>query len=214
MAIPANVPGVLKIDLFKDDQSNSWTESFYVSNTTGLPWLTADVNVVLTAVLSAYTASFKAQFPATVTLDKVEATDLSSPSGVRVSNSPATVGTAATTTMAPISCSVRTTFLEALRYRGGRPGIFQGGFQASNLFNPSHWSAATVTAAQSALGALLGDIAACTLSTGGHPFMCVVHRFAGHVELVHPIVNAILGVETQNRVCSQRRRLGRGTAGE
>jgi hypothetical protein len=213
MVAPLPVAGVIKIDLSKTDGVSNWSESFYASNETGDAWTLADINEVESAVDTAYISHFKLLFPPSVELTNITVTDLTSMTGIQDVFEAAQVGTAAATGPCSISNAVRTTFLEPIRYRGGKPGVFCGGFQSSDLLTPIHWQATTVEAVDFAWEQMIEAVNGAPLAGGRHPTVVAVHRELHDLTLEPPTTYPVTSTETQTRICSQRRRLGRRSAG-
>ena len=94
------------------------------------------------------------------------------------------------------------------RYRGGHPRTYVNGVVSADFFNVNQYKAANIALWLADWNLFRGDVAALALSTGSpFTFVNVSYRSGGVVRAV-PVVDTVIDTAVQDRICSQRRRLG------
>lgn len=212
------VPGGLKIQSFWNTQDKKWSFAFHLLKAIASAWSGADIAHVLTEFASSVTTNILPRYGAyTQNLSNV-ATDLTSNMGLMVPDTGVGAGTRMETDPQPISCALRCTYTAALRARGGHPGQFFGGLDANDRdpASAAMWTTATRTAWISAIGNLVSDLTALSLPSGSSCNPVYISYFSNGAFRTPPLAIAITptGVEVQQRICSRRRRLGKGVPGE
>lgn len=215
--LPA-VPGLMRLDLDWATQSKNWSTALHLLHTLTSPYSSADFSSIFTALASAVTSDILPLFGANTVSTGFKATDLTSSTGLMEVDEGVGSGTGTGTHPLPINNTIRTTYLPPLRYRGGRPGNSWSGLDMADQETGSAtmWSTATHAAWQSGVVELLSALTGLSVPSGGTVSPVTVSYFTGHALRPTPLTFQIaLGaVETQQRVCSKRRRLGRGVPGE
>lgn len=216
MAAKPPVPGVLKL-------TTNWTQSgqniaflLHLLKPALTAWGLGDITTALTTLGSSLATHLLPLMSSDIDNASNMATDLTSAMGLQVTDTGVGSGTIAPGTSAPNpqQCTARVTFQQGLRYRGGRFGVnLPGTVQSQVAASQSRlWTTAATTSWLSAIEALQSDLQGASYTFAGcEP--CVVSYESGHVDRVTPLVLPILGYEVQQRICTRRRRLGKGVAG-
>lgn len=215
--LPA-VPGLMRLDLDWDTQSKNWSTALHVLKTVAGFYTSADISAVLTALASSVATNILPLYGAHTTSDGFKGTDLTASTGLVGTDTGAGSGTGTGTHPLPINCTIRSSYQPPIRYRGGRPGNAWSGLDMADQETGSStmWSTATRAAWVSGVQNLLADITAVAVPSGGFVNPVTVSYFSGHALRPTPLTFQLfpLNVEVQQRVCSKRRRLGRGVPGE
>jgi hypothetical protein len=207
------VDGVAKVQFEFECSGRTFTDRVFFLNGIAEPWTTADLTVLATTAATSWQSRLLPFQDPQTTLEYVIATDLSSDTGLQYIHAVGSPGTFAGTAQLPLNCQARVTIQQPRRYRGGRPGFNITGLDRTELFDDRTIEPSVVTALQGAVfDMLFDDIPTADLSTG-HPTCVVVSYQTGHAIRPIPLVTVPFGVEVQNRVCTLRKRLGKGEAG-
>lgn len=214
------VPGLLKVLSEWATDSTTWSILWHFLKSTTAPWAAGDVAAILTEIASSYNSHLMSLFgPATSNTTNV-ATDLTSDVGIELSDAGAGVGTASKTSPVPVSNVLRLTWESPLRYRGGRPGINFSGLDNTDRLTGDvrMWSTGIRTSMIGAVEDVIADMNSTTLPSG---LTCVTSWVSyithGAYRTLGPLVlpiNPVGGVQCQQRICSRRKRLGKGVPGE
>lgn len=212
------VPGLVRLQSYWTTDAAKWSVAFHVLKSIASLWSLAD----MTAALNTLEASLLSHIIPLVGVASANTTntgtDLTSAMGIEASGSGAGNGSGAGTNPLPISCALRVTDPIPMQYRGGRPGNFWGGLDITDRMaaNTQMWSAATHTAWTSAVNAFYTELAGASLPSGATMTPVVVSYFSGGAfrepPETFPITPSLAVV--QQRICSRRRRLGKGVPGE
>lgn len=144
--------------------------------------------------------------PGTI-LQSVVCQDLSGPLGAQGNHTVAIPGSAAGAPI-PASNAVVGSWSIANRYRGGKPRTYISGLQQSELADPQHWNAQTVTSFTNAFTGFMNSINGMATPAGVGPFVLgCVHYKSNHASLVNPTFDPFTGVQVRSNVRSQRGRL-------
>lgn len=213
-----DVPGLVKLQTVWAADLAKWTTALHVLKSVASFWSNADMTAVLNTLEAAIAAHIKPLVGVAVANTGNIATDLTSPMGIEMTGSGAGAGSGPGTTPLPINVALRSTDQSVMQYRGGRPGNFWGGLDASDIADGSTqmWLAATRTAWIAGLNALYTELAGTSLPSGATCVPVWVSYFKEGAFRTPPLtfpVNSGL-VEVQQRICSRRRRLGKGVPGE
>jgi len=155
-----------------------------------------------------------------VTLESVEATDLSPASGAQAVADFSTAGGGTPDTDMGAEMCLVVKFIPDKLYRGGHPRWYQSGLSSGSLNDPQTWKTATLNAWGSGFTNFINEIL--TWTDGGNSLMgqvcpqyyhgnLVVTDLAGYAhnqpqKVTHPNVLQISSITTNPKVGSQRRR--------
>jgi hypothetical protein len=170
------------------------------------PFSTADITGVATAVGTIYKARFQALLSANYSGVTVTAIDLTNDVGAGSTYTTAMVGSDGGTTT-PASAAACITWRIPRHYRGGHPRTYLGPLGSTAIGGPTNLAAGYVTALQTAATGFLTDCNAIVSGGIGFKLICV-HRYRNGVILATPTVDLISSASVDNRIDSQRRRLG------
>jgi hypothetical protein len=138
----------------------------------------------------------------TLTYQQVIATDLGADDGLQSIFSDPTAG-GRTDSPAPSNCAMLIGWHTAVRFRGGHARLYLGGQCSGSTADTRHWTDAEVA---NALTAADNFGAACPT---GYQYV-LLRRVSAKAVLHPPKAYPLLATHVDRRVCSQRRRLGRG----
>jgi hypothetical protein len=213
--LPA-VPGVLKLVL-SSSRSDSDVENILHIGYTGSPPSAANISTYLTSyVAPASETLFNAEGSTDLTGTTIEGIDLSSDTGASASVDFSSTGTR-TGDFAPSSACVVTSWTIGRRYRGGHPRTYWPFGTAGTYESGSSklWDTGFISAVETALGVWEGVITDVTV--GATVFNTLVNVSYVDKNLnpdppyrrTTPVVDVITGLVVKQRICSQRRRLGK-----
>lgn len=216
--LPA-VPGLMRLDLDWETQSKNWSTALRVIKSIAGPWSSGDIAQVLTSLAGYVTEFILPRYGADTVSSGYKATDLSSSMGLVEVDTGSGGGTGLGTRPLPVNVALRNSYVSPLRYRGGRPGESWSGLDQTDMATTSAtlWSTSVQAAWLSAIESLISGMNIVALPSGATMKCCWVSYFTGHALRPTPLVfeiNAAGGVQVQQRICSRRRRLGRGVPGE
>lgn len=213
------VPNVLRADLQFSIPSAGLIHTRFLFRYSGGPPNSSDATNLAADIYSPASA-FHTFYDTETTLQGVEVTDLSSPSGGQGVHAQATVGTEAGGLLTG-GTAVLVNYLIARRYRGGKPRSYFPFFTTSDLANRDAWAAGSTSAFDSALatffGAVIGTVAGTTTITDHvnvsyyDGFTVVTNPVTGRARNVPkvrttPLVDVISSFAVSPRPASQRRR--------
>jgi len=201
------VPGVVRV-VFNGTYQGRPTASIIYMGEPGnaTAWTQAQADAVATAARAEWVARFLPQQNAVWTLNNVTATDLTNFLGV--------VGTAVGTNAGanagtPLSANVTAciSWKSNIHYRGGHPRMYlPAPGSTSTPATIRTWSAAYVTSLGGAAEIFRGNLIG--IYSGRASRMVAVHRTVGGVVQNPPLFLPIVLASLDNRIDSQRRRLG------
>lgn len=211
MAAPLPVPGVARLRMVHSLASEQVGWAVYFSNG-GDSWNNGDITTLAEQGVAAWVVHLKSLFTTDLTLAYGEATDLSSDMGPQV----IALGSGAAGSVDPPTVSnnvaMHLNFLQSRRYRGGRFGVNLGGLPESARTDTRTWSSETTDSWDVAfaewLTAVQTDVDYSIFP--GTPFQVGVSYMTGHEVREIPLVLPILGYDVQKRLCTRKKRLGKG----
>jgi len=210
------VPGVVKLILSSSRSDSDIINILHIGYTGGPP-SAANLTTYLTSyVAPAAETLFNAQGSTDLVGKTIEAIDLSSSSGAEASVAFSSTGVR-TGDFAPASAAVVVSWTISRRYRGGHPrsyfpfgtaGTYESG--SSKL-----WDSGFISAVQTGIAAFILGIS--TITIGSTSFNDLVNVSYVDKNLnptppyrrTTPVVDVITGGVAKQRICSQRRRLGK-----
>lgn len=201
------VAQVVKLIVSSDVAGETVNNIFHVQLPS--PATVADVNYLAAAVLTSYQNRFKTRMTTAIQIDQCEAVALdssSAPAGVSVSPLRGTITTA---TSVPNNVSGILSWKTPLRYRGGHPRSYMPGLSQGDLDDQRNWTLSATALLAAAGAGFRTDLNAMSPPDAGVADMCVVHYSRAHVALTPPQIESIIGVQAEQAIGSQRRRLGR-----
>lgn len=212
-------PGTLQIKSNWQVNGRSWSFLFHVAKAILSAWSGADITDVLTNFALGVTDNLIPLWGPSVESVSNEATDLTSNMGIQVTAPTMGAGTNEAKTMPlPINVALFVHTPVILRVRGGRFGVNLAGLDQTDRLAASAtmWSPETETAWTIAYQQLLNIMSGQALPSGdvSNP-VCVSYYYKYAIRnppMVLPM-NAFSAL-AQQRICTRRRRLGRGVAGE
>lgn len=212
-------PGTLMIRSNWKVSKAPFSFAIHVAKAIADAWSGADITHVLTELASAIVSDLlPALGPATTNVNN-QGTDLTSNMGLQITDSGAGAGTDVSLVRPlPANVALRVSTPTILRVRGGHPGAFFAGLDYTNTDGTScqMWTDATEAAFTSAFQSIYTALTGLALPSGdvANPVE-VSYFFKGAFReppLTVPINSGF--VICQQRVCTRRRRLGKGVAGE
>lgn len=203
------VPQVCKLVAGGIYHDTTWLNIYHVHYTGSAP-SSSNINSYLTAIQSAFSTAYGAEMSVDNELNSLEATDLTSDLGANGNISFSTFGVR-TGDFQPANVAFVISQEIARRYRGGHPRKYLPWGTSGTLASGStkFWDPGFVTDCASKFNTMLGAIVGIT--EGGTTWDTVVnvsYRTAGAVRAT-AVVDPITGIVARERVCSQRRRLGK-----
>lgn len=205
--------GVVKLQFGQECSGRNFTDRIFIQNATESEWSMVDLtNMATTMAIGWHTYIAPFQDAATL-LTEVIATDLTSEMGLQSIVTPGTAGTFGGTAQLPINCQARVTQLQPRRYRGGRPGFNITGLDRTEMFDDRTIETSVVEAIQGNVHEMLFAFIPSVVLTTGSPHCVVVSYFTDHAERPAPLILAPYEVEVQSRLCTLRKRLGKGESG-
>lgn len=212
----ADALGVLKLQAQWVQSGQNISNILHIFKPALTAWGLGDATDAATRFADAIGAQLTPGLTSDINNTSVTATDLTSNMGVQVTVPGAGAGGKDPIAHPPLpqSNTVRVTYNTPLRYRGGRPGICIPGLVQEDI-DPTDrrlWTVATRDGYVNSVETIFSLITDPPFSFG-HAVPCVVSYFSGHAPRVTPLVLPITSLEGQLRICSRRRRLGRGIAG-
>lgn len=206
--LPA-VPGVVKLEVSGTYHDTLWVNIFYVSYTGAAP-SAANLEAYLTAITTPITTFYGDEMSVDNELTGIKATDLASDTGATSEVTESTFGSR-TGDFNPANVAVCVSLTIARRYRGGHPrkylSIGTSGTFASG--STKFWATAFLDDCATNFDLMLAGMIGLTEgSTTFSDNVSVSYRTAGAVRAT-AVVDPITGAIFRERVCSQRRRLGK-----
>lgn len=201
------VPGVIRVSMQGVANGVSIVNVFHLKGGTGVTGFTqADVDHVATTLANSYSTQFISRLHSAYTGSLCIAQDIGSidgPTGTATLS-----GTGIATGQVPASAAICVSWKTGRHYRGGHPRSYFGPLGSSAISSPTSLDPSTVTSFQTAAANFRTACNGVTAPVGGPLTMVCVHRFRDGAKLVPPQTSAITAVAVDNRIDSQRRRLG------
>ena len=172
----------------------------------GLFWTSSQLSTLASAVRSAWVTNVIPLQGSKLTLTDVVCQDLGSNSGAEATTSGTNVGAQASTL--PSNVAVCWSWKISRRYRGGHPRTYIAAIPYAHETEPNSLTSTARTSHLAAAAAIRSAINAVTVN-GGTATMCAVHYYQNKALLGTPLISDITGVSVDDRLDSQRRRLGR-----
>lgn len=190
----------------------TWVNVFYVTYSLTTP-VDADLATLAGTLGNAWNATLGSISSNQVTLTKVTLQDVSRNPGAYGESTASKVGSGGVSAL-PANVAIAITKKVARRYRGGHPRLYLCGIPAAYTADGRTIVAATLTAMQATVAAWRTQVnAATSASTGqlalanvGYWYTPVPHQ--PPVLRPTPVVEAIISCSVNQRLDSQRRRLG------
>lgn len=202
------VPGVVRVSITGTASGVNIANVFHWQATDGggAAFDVAGCQTLANGFGSAFDTSFAPKLGTVYVPGVTTALDLTNDLGVAATraNTGAGIGTAHT---CPQSAALCVTWRISRHYRGGHPRTYFGPLPDSAITNPTTLDSSTVTSWQSAALAFMGLVNALTPG-GRHGHLVCVHRWRSKAQLVPPQTTPIDTAAVDNRIDSQRRRLG------
>lgn len=201
------VPSVVKIIVKQSLASVSVYNVLHAYESSGSFWTTIDMQALANAVRSSWVTNVLPLQHSALTLGDVQVVDLSSETGGEATATGTSLGTAAGAA-SPANACVCWSWKISRRYRGGHPRTYIAGLATGNVLNANSITPTHRTAHATAAAALRTAINAVSTTTGNAQ-LCTVHYRRANAQLAIPLVSVINSVSVDDRIDSQRRRLGR-----
>lgn len=161
-----------------------------------------------TTLNDAWGTNMNSLFNSTVVMENVTLTDLTSSSGASGNYAHNQAGGSAGSEIAG-NTSVLVTYPSSFRYRGGHPRTYLPPPPQSLLLNPGELTTGAVTSYGTGWGTLLGTLAGSSAAGTTLTQQCAVSYFTDNAARTTPVVMPISSYSVQQRLASQRRRIGR-----
>lgn len=207
------VPGVAKVTFRGSFGVATWANILHIARpgeASGIDpaaWTAAEATGAAAIMRARWAARFAPQVNVSVTLTSTEVVDLTDDEGEVGSDLTNVSGTlAGTQCPAQVSCCV--SWREALHYRGGHPRTYLPPPTTSQLSSGTLWTTAYQSAVETAMNAVITDLAAASGTFPDGLKLVAVHRTRAHATLQPPLVKIITAAVVDNRIDTQRRRLG------
>lgn len=186
--------------------NRQWVNIFHVRRSPfGSALSQAEVDAIASGVSSAYRVRFIPSIANGATLQRVEATDLTSDLGLVGVDSTQAVGQAVPPFLSQ-GTSMVISWKQASHYRGGHPRTYLPLHTAAQAATSSRWSSGAAAAVDAAADLFITDVAAIPVT--GTAALVLVRRVKNKVTLVTPEVHNITVGTVDLRLDTQRRRLG------
>lgn len=201
--------GLTKVTFTQTYSGRSFGDSLYFMKSVPSTWSSGELFSLASEAANAYVANMLPLQNPGLVLARADATDLSDTGGREATMVSGVGGGSTGTHPLPLN-SVAHIALEVLRrYRGGRPGYNISGLDASMMTDERTFSTASTIALSLALQAMITQIL--TAAGISSPIANVgVSYFLDKVLRPVPVTEAISDYETQQRLCTLRKRMGKG----
>jgi hypothetical protein len=201
------VPGVAKVIFHGTLDSVNVANVVHVSYGGSGPLTQTEADLISSGMRSNWQSTVVAHVGSNYQLGNVETVDLSTVLGV-VGNQGGSSAGAGAAPFEAANVALCVTWKIARHYRGGRPRTYICGIVVGNRANANTWTAGTVTNWTTYFTAFKSTVAAMSIPTRTMALVCVHYR-VNKTDQDPPLVDPITGVTVDDRVDSQRRRLGR-----
>jgi hypothetical protein len=211
-ALPA-VPNVIKLAIAGTDNAVEWVNVLHWAYT-GATLLASAAADIATHAYTLWTTNFPPFMSNSAVIGSATVTDLSSDTGATAVHVGEVAGTAGTDEI-PASAALVIHKTTPRRYRGGHPRTYLQVGDSAALFDSRHWMVAFqsgVLAAYEAVAAGLTGYTSSGTTLTNEVCVSYIDKATGdpttHRRAV-PLVQPITGYSTDDRICAQRRRLGK-----
>lgn len=199
------VAQVLKV-IVKGQQDQPFNNIFHLQYS-GLAPNASDLNTMAGTILANYTSAFASLLNTAVAIQQCTLVDLTSATAAEGEATTTTAGTRAGPNF-PANVAAVLSWTINLRYRGGHPRTYLPAGIMTDLSGFTTWSPAFVTELDAAAGTFRTSMNA--LTTGATTYkLCIVSYSSNNAPRPQPLPFQIQGHSVDNRVDSQRRRLGK-----
>lgn len=206
VALPP-VPGVAKVIVKQTLASVNVFNVLHVAGPTPSSWSGGGLAGLASSIRSAWVTNVIPLQASAVTLTDVQCVDLSSDLGEEGTATGSTAGGLAGAPL-PANVCVCWSWKIARRYRGGHPRTYIAGTHSSQVSNANTLTPGARTAHLAAATALRTAINSIPVIGSTARLVCV-HYVRGKAVLPVPLVSDVLSAAVDDRLDSQRRRLGR-----
>jgi len=206
----AFVPGVCLVTWKGTLAGVNVANTFHVRDSTSLSaWTQADATDLATFMRAQFVTQYIPNITNSYTLTDCVVVDLTSATGVSATASGSTAGGITTATGLPSNIAACIGWKTALRFRGGHARLYVPPPSTNQQLTLNTWTASYVTALLNGSNAMLTAINGHALPSGDAIQPVLVSRIRNGVQLSSPLVNVITAATVDNRIDSQRRRLGK-----
>lgn len=207
MAIKPPAVGVAKVTFHFLCSGRSYSDSLFIGHINNTPWTTVDLKGLADFASAAWTSTLKSLTSPLCSLTSVETLDLSDTVGRSAVNSSVVVGSSAGTEPLPLNCVAHISFEVARRYRGGKPGFNVSGLDRNMMSDDRLFNVNDAQTILNSVKLLVSD----TLAAFAGLIQQVGVSYTDHkVPRIIPLVLPIIDAEIQQRLCTLRKRLGKG----
>jgi hypothetical protein len=203
------VPGVARIACNGTYRGTNWTNVFHWEKFITAHYEQAEMDELVGLWRTAFVTHLLGRMSTSATLTSVVATDLTNINGVVSVNTSTANGALNAVTYMPGNVAIVISWKIARHYRGGHPRTYLSGQPAESATDGKVWAAAHVSALATAANQFLTAVNAFQIGgddEGGE--LTTVHRIRAGANIVPPITSPIVQAIVDNRIDSQRRRLG------
>lgn len=205
-------PGVAKLTFKQTFSGRSFGDSLFFFHSDSSIWTVPELQNLTNAGSVAFQADVAPLQNANLSLDEVDAIDLSDNLGRGATTLPGTHGTSVGAQPLPLNTVMHVALEVLRRYRGGRPGFNISGLDRTNLNDERSWTVPFCNTVAIGVAALATNIASSAGLGAPTSNVGVSYRLAKVIRPV-PLIEAIVAYECQQRICSLRKRLGKGITG-
>lgn len=203
------VPGCVRVDQ-NFANVRGWKDTFHVQHLDLSPWTIAELTE-LAATCNTYLGDVYIPVMCNgASGGGTNCTDLSDDVG-RVGGSGPGWNGAGGAISTPLNSTMVTTFVIPRSYRGGHPRFMCGGIAQEVMSNPYEWGSAACLGVDTRWATLQSAIAGGG-GTYGPSQLVAVSRYAAGALRPAPVTYPVSRFETQQRVCTLRKRLGKPVA--
>jgi hypothetical protein len=202
-------PGVIRVVQQGSYGGVNCANVFHVTSNGSLVYSLNDVQAAANGVRAAYVAQFQSFMSTQATIGNCVAQDLSSDVGAFAVATGATAGTDAATP-GPANIALCLSWKTARHFRGGHARTYLFGLTTNGPLNPNTFNTTIVSNASTKGLAFLNAVNAINYpDAAGHAVIGMLSRVQNKVVLATPVLYPWTSVTVDNRIDTQRRRLGR-----
>lgn len=207
MAALPPAPGVAKVIIKQAYGNVNVFNILHVAGPIAASWTAGGLQGLATSIRAAWVTNVLPLQASQLTLTDVQCVDLSSEVGEEGVATGSNTGGIATAGL-PANVAVCWSWKIARRYRGGHPRTYIAGVHSSQANGPNTLLTGAQTSHLAAANAMRTAINAIPVIGSTARLVCVHYR-RNKVILPAPLISDVLGASVDNRLDSQRRRLGR-----
>lgn len=205
-------PGLAKVTFHQECASRSFGDSIYINHVDSSLWTTVELGNLCTYARTAWAAQIAGLQDTDCSLVEVTALDLGDTAGRLGTDTTTVAGTSGGTKPLPLSNVAHIVWEIARRYRGGHPGFNLSGLDGSMLADSKSFSTGSVATIVADVAAFIADILGAS-GVGTTIAHVAVSYYLDKALRGVPAVFPVTGLEMQQRICSLRKRLGKGING-